>query len=128
MTDTETIPVNWMGYAGTQAHPCIIREHTDSGRGAVVEFTRTYAPNHHDGHTAGDRKAFPWYHLNREPESRYYAWQRNADGEELTYPPVDTLRKIKLQFTRLKRSGEFKDSPEHGWTRQDWIAGHWVNA
>lgn len=124
----ETIPVNFVAYAGTQAHPCIIREHTDSGRGAVVEFTSTYAPNRHDGHTAGERKAFPWYHLTREPMSRYYSWQRNADGEMLTYPPVGTLRKVKAQHKRFIRNGEFRESSEYGWTRQDWIAGHWVDA
>lgn len=126
MTDNETIPVNWMGYAGPDAHPCIIRSHTDSG--AVVEFTRNFAWPSLRGHAAGHRQAFPWAHLTREPESRYYAWQRNADGEELTYPPVDTLRKIKMQYKRFIASGEFKDSREYGWTRQDWIAGHWVNA
>lgn len=123
----QTIPVNFVAYATTNAHPCIIREHLPSGRGAVVEFTREHKPGRFLHHNRGERKEVAWFQLTREPRSRYYIWTE-LQGNRVVQGRYDTLRGVKSMFTRMKNRGDFAGVPEYGWTRQDWIAGEWVDA
>lgn len=125
---TETIPVNFVAYATTNAHPCIIREHLPSGRGAVVEFTRDHQPGRFLHHNRGDLKEVAWFQITREPYSRYYVWFEDQEGTVHKLRAVATLRGVKSQYSRRQHTDEFRAAKTYGWTRQDWIAGEWVDA